>query len=79
MEINKRAGAAVNLEEQIYSLDCLRSNLMLIYYGMSQDTLGEDRYAVLSCADMAGVIMDRFKEVETMFKEERLNNSNVEK
>jgi hypothetical protein len=71
MEINKECGVAFNLEEQIYSLDCLKSNLMMIYYGMSQDTLGEDRYAVLSCADMLGVIMERFKEIEKMYSDEK--------
>jgi hypothetical protein len=53
----------LELDSEIYKLECLRCNLDVIALGMDQDTLGEDQLAVKSCATMLGVIHDRMKDL----------------
>lgn len=59
------------LDEHIHSLECLRCNLDLIYYGMAQDSLGEDRFAVKPCAEMLEVIMGRLNGILEDYRTER--------
>ncbi|MBO5620482.1 MAG: hypothetical protein J5959_02495 [Butyrivibrio sp.] len=53
----------MELDNEIYKLECIKCNLDVIALGMNHDTMGEDKLAVEACASMLGVIHDRMTQL----------------